>query len=63
MSYLEALCDLIPNSRVKKEGLTHLWRVVVNGGTPQFAPTLDRSGEWLAAIERTMDAFNRLAAD
>lgn len=63
VKYLEALSDLIPNSRVKKEGATHLWRVVVNDGTPRFAPALDRSDEWLEAIERTMDAFNRLATD
>ncbi|MCY4498111.1 MAG: hypothetical protein OXC14_12570 [Rhodospirillaceae bacterium] len=63
VKYLEALCDLIPNSSVKKERDTHLWRVVVNGGTPGFALALRRTDDWVDAIERTMDAFNRLAAD
>ena len=63
MEYLNAVGALIPDSKVKAEGDTHVWRVLVNGRLPLFAPVLGHTDEWLDAIQRTMDAFNRLTAN
>ena len=52
---------LIPGAAVKKDGEYWTWRVVVHGKKPTIASALERSGEWLNAIDRTIDAFNRFA--
>ena len=61
--YLEAVARLIPGAQVRKIGKSWTWRVLVHGGYPRFAVPLNRPDKWLAAIEETMAAFNRLAAD
>ena len=61
VDYLEALARLIPDATVKKVGNYWTWSVVVHGKSPTIASALDRSEEWLNAIDRTIDAFNRLA--
>ena len=63
VGYLEALTALVPRSTVKKAGNTWTWRIVANDRLPRFADPLSRPDEWLDAIQRTMDAFNRLTAD
>ena len=60
VDYLEAVARLIPDATVKKEGNYWTWRVVVHGKKPTIASALERSSEWLSAIDRTIDAFNRL---
>ena len=63
VDYLDALSGLIPEARVKKVGKSWTWKIVVRDRLPKFAVPLKRSKEWLASIQRTMDAFNRFAAD
>lgn len=63
VAYLEALAGLIPRSTVEATGKTNRFRLVVGGRPPEFATLLDHTDEWLDAIRKTMDAFNRLAAD
>ncbi|MDE0394369.1 MAG: hypothetical protein OYK82_06290 [Gammaproteobacteria bacterium] len=63
VAYLEALASLIPHSTVEATGKTNRFRLVVRGRPPEFATLLDRTHEWLDAIQRTMDAINRLAAE
>ena len=60
VDYLEAVARLIPDATVKKEGNYWTWRVVVHGKSPTIASVLERAGEWLDAIDRSIDAFNRL---
>ena len=60
VDYLEAVAKLIPDATVKKEGNYWTWRVIVHGKKPTIASVLERSGEWLKAIDRSIDAFNRL---
>ena len=61
VDYLEAVARLIPGATVKKDGEYWTWRVVVHGRRPTIASALDRSDGWLNVIDRTIDAFNRLA--
>ena len=63
VEYLEALAALVPYSTVKKTGNTWTWRVVANDRLIRFDVPLARPDEWLDAIQQTMDAINRLAAD
>ena len=65
LDYLKDVAALIPDGEVETsdENEKWNWRVVANGDSPKFAVPLKRAGEWLDAIQRTMDAFNRLAAD
>ncbi len=63
VDYLEAVKALIPGSKVKSVGKSWTWRVVVGNRLPKFTVALTRADDWLDAIQRTMDAFNRLAAD
>ena len=63
VAYLQSLASLIPHSQVKPTGGTQKWRLAVGDRLPKFAAPLERADEWLDAIQRTMDAFNRLAAD
>ena len=60
VDYLEAVAKLIPDATVKKEGNYWTWRVIVHGKKPTIASVIERSGEWLNAIDRSIDAFNRL---
>ena len=60
VDYLDAVARLIPGATVKKDGNYWTWRVVVRGKKPKIADVLERSDEWLHAIGRTIDAFNRL---
>gem|GEM_PF-3039379 len=39
------------------------WRLVADSRLLQFTAPLERGDEWLDAIQQTLDAFNRLAAD
>ena len=65
LRYLEEVAALIPDAEVEMavENEKWNWRVIVNGDSPKFAVLLEHTGEWLDAIQRTMDAFNRLTAD
>ena len=63
VDYLEAVSKLIPGADVKKVGKSWTWKIVVRNRLPRFAVPLKRSEEWTDAIQETMDAFNRLAAD
>ena len=62
-NYLEAVAGLVPGATVKKDGKPWTWRVVVGGRKPKIADVLERSDEWLSAIERAIRAFNRLEED
>ena len=62
VDYLEAFARLIPDATVRKKGNYWTWCVVVHGKSPTIASALERSGEWLNAIDRAIDAFNRLDA-
>ena len=63
VDYLEAVARLVPGATVKKDGNYWTWRVVVDGRKPKIADLLKQSDEWLRAIERTIEAFNRLDED
>ena len=63
VDYLEAVSGLIPGAKVKKVGKSWTWKIVVRDRLPKFAVPLERSNEWIDAIQETMDAFNRLATD
>ena len=60
VDYLEAVAKLIRGATVKKDGNYWTWRVVVGGRKPMIGDVLERSDEWLSAIGRTINAFNRL---
>ena len=60
VDYLDTVAKLIPGATVKKDGAYWTWRVVVNGKKPTIASALERCDEWLNAIDRSIDAFNRL---
>ena len=64
-NYLKDVAALIPDAEVEMsdENEKWNWRVVVHGDSPKFAAPLERADKWLDAIQRTMDAFNRLTAD
>lgn len=63
LTYLRLLAHLIPNSNVKRTSTNRKWRLELRGRLPGFDAPLGRANEWLDAIEQTMDAFNRLAAN
>ena len=63
VAYLRSLASLIPHCQVTPTGGAHKWRLVAGGRLPQFTAPLERADEWLEAIQQTMDALNRLAAD
>ena len=63
VAYLKSLASLIPHCKVKPTGGAQKWRLVAGDRLPKFTVPLERADEWLDAIQRTMDAFNRLAAD
>ena len=63
LTYLHLLADLIPSSKVKPTSTSRKWRLELDGRLPRFDAPLERADEWLDAIQQTMDAFNRLAAD
>ena len=63
VDYLEAVARLVPGATVKMDGNDWTWCVVVGGRKPKIADVLDRSDEWLSAIERAIDAFNQLDED
>ena len=63
LDYLRSLAAIIPRSMVEPTGNRHKFRVTVSGRPPEFAALLERSDDWLDAIQQTMDAFDRLAAD
>ena len=63
VDYLEAVARLVPGATVKKDGKYWTWRVVVGGKKPKIADVLERSDEWLSAIERAIVALNRLDED
>ena len=63
IGYLKSLANLVPSCTVQPTGGAQKWRLVADGRLPQFTAPLERADEWLDAIQQTMDAFNRLAAD
>lgn len=52
-----------PGAPLKRDDNYWTWCVVVGGRKPKIADVLERSDEWLAAIGRTIVAFNRLDED
>ena len=62
-NYLEAVAGLVPGATVKKDGKPWTWRVVVGGRKPKIADVLERSDEWLSAIEPAIRAFNSIEED
>ena len=63
VDYLEAVARLVPGATVKKDGNYWTWRVVVDGRKPKIADVLKQSDQWLRAIERAVEAFDRLDED
>ena len=63
VDYLEAVAKLVPGATVRKDGRPWTWCVVVGGRKPRIADVLNRSDEWLSAIERAIAAFNRIEED
>ena len=63
VDYLEALAKLVPVAVVRKDGKYWSWRVVVHGRRPKISDLLDRSDEWLSAIQRAVIGFNQLDDD
>ena len=63
VDYLEALAKLVPGAAVRKDGNYWTWRVVVGGRRPKILDLLQRSDEWLSAIQSAMIGFNQLDDD
>ena len=63
VDYLEALAKLVPSAVVRKDGKYWAWRVVAHGRRPKISDLLDRSDEWLSAIQRAVIGFNQLDDD
>ena len=63
VDYLEALAKLVPGAVVRKDGNYWTWRVVVGGRRPKVSDLLERSDEWLSALERAMIRFDQLDDD
>ena len=61
--YLEDVAKLVPGATVRKDGNYWTWCVVVGGRKPRIADVLERSDEWLSAIERAVVALKELDED